>query len=137
MASTPNHAVQGAVLMCLMLKALHWILFLTAPVFTWLMVPFTPIVCAVFATLGAVLGALPDIIGWMGRIVEPFDWTLYGEAHSGSLARILKRFPPYWLHLKVDTFFHTEANHGHWWPSLWWMEAGFWIVNGLLAWWLL
>lgn len=136
MASTPNHAVQGALLTCLMLKLMHAVVGYLVPLAGWILAPLMVYVYCILGTLGAVLGALPDIIGWAGRVHEPGSWTLYREAHGGRIRDKFEWSPQYQLHVWVDEMFHADGE-GHWWPRLWWMEIGYWLLNGAALWVLL
>lgn len=132
MASTPNHAVQGALLTGIALRFFGLLLAEFLPVFFFFIHPLIAILSTILMTLGAVAGAAPDIIGWIGRLIYDGD-DLYGEAHSGILASKLKWVPMYGLHLLVDRPFHTAYNKGHWWPDLWLLEAIFWVINAVVA----
>jgi hypothetical protein len=57
------------------------------------------ILTTTLTTLGAVAGAAPDIIGWIGRIGKAWDWDLYNDAHEGEIAKKLGVMPQYALHL--------------------------------------
>jgi hypothetical protein len=124
MASTPNHAVQGALFALVLFKLLA-ALNLVAGV----------VVVAVITTLSAVAGALPDLIGWFGRLANRYDWSLYSQAHDGAIARTLRWIPPYELHLQVDRLFH-DRDDGNWWPRMWWAEIFLWALNKFLVYWL-
>lgn len=115
MASTPNHAVQGA-----LLHAVPCVAFNAGDAVT-----------AAAATLGAVCGAMPDILGWAGRQLGLLEeWALYGSAHHGPINRMLRWIPAYGLHTElVDPTFHKPD--GAWWPRDWWKELALWVLNAI------
>ena len=96
-----DHAAVGG------LMTFPLLFFKKTPVF-WIIAAFS---------LFAFFGALPDALGFIGNAFYHDNWTLYGRAHHGDIASIIKYFPSYGLHLYVDTFFHTIP--GAWWPRLW------------------
>lgn len=134
MASTPNHAAQGALIAFAFARLMYWILSLLFPVAIFFLTPLPTAILTLLLLFGAVMGAAPDIIGAIGRIGKPWDWDLYIDAHEGAVAKVFKIFPPYLLHIEEDKLFHNPENGGHWWPGLWWLELFFWVVTAILFW---
>ena len=84
---------------------------------------------------GAFFGALPDLFGAYGNIIEHDRWKLYVAAHSGSIGEILRYVPMYWLHLYVDSFTHATGKRWWVWNELLWVEAALWVVNlAVISW---
>ncbi len=116
MADTVCHATQGGLL---------------------LLAPFIPRITKkawlwTLAGTGAFFGALPDLLGAWGNFVLHDHWRLYGDAHSGPIAHVLRYVPMYGLHLAVDSLTHGPGHR--WWFSSerLWMDAALWAVNLLL-----
>ncbi len=85
--------------------------------------------------LGAVFGALPDIISAYGVLILRNGWTLYVNAHEGPIAHVLQYIPMYGLHLFVDSITHGVGKR--WWVASerLWLEILFWVINAfLIAW---
>jgi hypothetical protein len=92
---------------------------------------------------GAIFGALPDIIGYIGRITTRGDWRAYRWAHGfdleeapgwvfWSVAIMRLALPMYALHCILDEHLHEVGER-------WWMfserlhyESLGWIVTLLL-----
>ena len=91
----------------------------------------------IFVMLGAIAGALPDLIGAFGILVLKDHWVLYSSAHESAIAHVLQYVPMYGLHLFIDSITHGR---GHRWWILnegFWLEVVFWVVNALLIAWSL
>jgi hypothetical protein len=76
---------------------------------------------------GAVLGALPDVMGYPG---ERDSWKTYGRWHDPSTT--VSYVPPIRLHLFVDSFYHAE--NGGWKPGMVPYVILSVIVEGVLIW---
>jgi len=63
--------------------------------------------------LGAFLGALPDIIGWLNKKIckNSNAWDWYVWAHSKW--NLLNLLSPYGFHVLLDSFTHGEGKR--WW----------------------
>ena len=59
--------------------------------------------------LGAILGALPDLIGAHGNLVKNDHWSEYVLAHRGDVADVVKYVPMYGLHLFLDRYTHGDG----------------------------
>ncbi len=91
----------------------------------------------ILALTGGFFGALPDLIGVYGRVIENDHWALYRSAHYGAIADILQYVPMYWLHLSVDNVTHGPEHR--WWimGERLWLELLFWSVNFVvIAWYM-
>jgi hypothetical protein len=86
-------------------------------------------------SLGAILGALPDLLGVFGLFVLADDGKLYNSAHSGSIKSVMQYVPMYWLHLFFDSFMHDPERT---WGGIYLrnsLELGLWVVNVALVVW--
>jgi len=79
--------------------------------------------------LAWILGALPDIMGKIGRALTceniPRHY-LYDEAHQfRGFFRYMKYVLPYWLHMGIDKYWHKPDGNwkpwGHWGDGLGWV----------------
>ena len=84
--------------------------------------------------IGAISGALPDLIGAYGFFVED-DSELYQSAHSGPISNVLQYIPMSALHLYVDSFTHEQTQHWKKWNERMWVEVLMWVVNIWLIYW--
>lgn len=84
-----------------------------------------------------VVGAAPDIAGWLEKVIYHNSdlWNWYDTAHYG-IKWLRYVFPPYWLHVWLDSFSH-EPGH-EWW--VWrnqqtgrygklWLELTLWLIT--------
>ncbi len=86
---------------------------------------------------GAFFGALPDLFGAYGNIVDHDRWKLYVEAHTGPIGAVLRYVPMYWLHLYVDSYTHAKGRRWWVWNELLWLEVALWVVNIVVIAWFL
>ena len=120
MADTLCHATQGGLMVLLPLFSRF-----RKKIWLWIL-----------AFVGAILGALPDLLGAYGNFVLRDHWNLYGSAHHGRFEEILQFIPMYWLHLWVDKFMHGPKRR--WWiyDERMWLEVLMWILNLAAILWL-
>ncbi len=116
MADTVCHATQGGLLLLA-----PFLVFLRKKVWLWTL-----------AGLGAFFGALPDLIGAWGNFILHDHWRLYGSAHYGAIAQVLRYVPMYGLHLSVDAATHGPGKHWWFWSERLWMDVLLWGLNFLL-----
>ena len=119
MADTISHATQGSLLLLSPFIA-------RIRKFVWL---------GVLIAAGAFLGALPDLIGAYGNLIEHDHWALYRNAHQGEIKEVLQYVPMYWLHLRVDAQLHGQGRRWWVWNERFWAEIALWILNILLIFW--
>ncbi|MBI5471575.1 MAG: hypothetical protein HY961_04445 [Ignavibacteriae bacterium] len=86
--------------------------------------------------LGAFMGALPDLIGAHGNLIERDNWREYRVAHFGEISEVLKFVPMYGLHLYMDSLTHSVGHRWWKWNERLWLEASLWAINVLLIAWL-
>jgi hypothetical protein len=108
---TPNHMAQGGLLTGVTAKLLG-----ANQTESWVAFGF-----------GAVLGALPDVMGYPG---ERDAWKTYGRWHDPSTT--VSYVPPIRLHLFVDSFYHAKG--GGWKPGMIPYVILSVIVEGVLIW---
>lgn len=77
-------------------------------------------------TLGAVMGAIPDVVGELYALdidinTKYFKWKkkgdgylMYNRLHKGEFWW-LNWFPTYWLHTKLDSYCHSAGKR--WYPG--------------------
>ena len=119
MPDTVCHATQGGLL-------------LLAPFIAWIR---SRRWISVIVFTGALFGALPDIIGGYGLVIENDHWKLYNSAHSGQIEEVLRYVPMYRLHLFVDSLTHGPGKRWWEWNEMLWMEFALWGVNiAVIAW---
>jgi hypothetical protein len=71
----------------------------------------------------AVIGTLPDVIGYAGNVVKGnYEW--YNKAHKDW--KWLRWLPPYGLHIWLDSFTHGPGKR--WWVERIWAEILSWII---------
>lgn len=92
----------------------------------------------------AVAGALPDLIGVAGQLIERNSddpWRLYNLAHKGYVGEFflrrvwlywLRLMPPYFLHIWLDTLCHDPGKRWWVWKERMWMEIVGWIISIIL-----
>jgi hypothetical protein len=85
---------------------------------------------------GFLMGALPDLIGAEGNLLEHDHWAAYRTAHFGSVAHWLQYVPMYWLHLQIDALTHGKGHRWWVWNERLWLELLLWCINLLLILWL-
>jgi len=73
--------------------------------------------------LCGLLGALPDIIGWIGRLIND-NWGWYLIAHKSWWVHFV---PFYNIHCWLDWFSHSEG-------AEWWVFGSFWFWIYILVW---
>jgi hypothetical protein len=84
---------------------------------------------------GALVGALPDLIGAYGNLIRRDHWRFYNYAHAGPMGEILRYVPMYWLHLFVDSYTHGPGKRWWIWDERLWLEVALWGVNlAVIAW---
>jgi hypothetical protein len=86
------------------------------------------------ALIGAFLGALPDLLGAYGFLVE-HDSRLYLSAHSGSIKEVLQCIPMYGLHLYIDLLTHDQPKQWYGWNRRLWLDVLLWLVNIAVIYW--
>ena len=91
----------------------------------------------IIVALGVVFGALPDLIGAYGNIIEHDHWTLCRSAHFGEIKEVLQYVPMYRLHLYLDSIMHGPGQRWWKWDERLWLEIVLWIVNVIVIWWLI
>lgn len=87
------------------------------------------------ALIGALFGALPDLIGAYGNLILQDHWGLYHSAHHGSIAYALQYVPMYGLHLFIDSFAHGPGRRWWMWSERFWLEVLLWAVNIVVICW--
>ena len=119
MSDTISHATQGGLL--LLGPFIAWVRRAT---WVWIL-----------ASIGGIFGALPDLIGVYGYLINNDHWALYRSSHHGAIANVLQYVPMYWLHLRVDSITHGPDTR--WWMlgERLWLEILFWVVNISCIWW--
>lgn len=79
-----------------------------------------------FNLILAFFGALPDIIGYIEKIIKKNNqaWTWYEWAHECNIFCLI---PSYCLHLILDMYTHGEGKR--WWikKERLWLEIFYWI----------
>lgn len=85
---------------------------------------------------GAILGALPDLIGAHGNYVEHDNWGEYQLAHHGEVAGVLRYIPMYGLHVYLDRLTHDQGIR--WWVAheRLWLEILLWLINFTVIGWM-
>lgn len=68
------------------------------------------------------MGALPDIIGWIGLLIND-NYAIYNIAHAWWMP--LNLFPSYGLHVLLDSFTHGN-------PFYWWHGTG--LIYEITSW---
>jgi hypothetical protein len=89
----------------------------------------------VLVAAGAFFGALPDLIGAYGNLIEHDHWALYRSAHQGEIKEILQYIPMYWIHLRIDALLHGQGHRWWVWSERFWAEIALWLLNILLIFW--
>ncbi len=90
---------------------------------------------ATIATLGALAGDLPDLIGVFGVLFEHDNGRLYQVAHTGFIKDVLQYIPMYWLHIFLDSFTHSMEDRWSFWNDWVGFEAVAWAINIILIAW--
>jgi hypothetical protein len=90
----------------------------------------------ILGLVGGLFGALPDLIGGYGNLVDHDHYRLYVSAHRGSIEQVLQYVPMYGLHLVIDTLTHGPGRRWWVWNEGLWLELLLWLVNILIFWWL-
>ena len=92
---------------------------------------------SILIILGVFFGALPDLIGAYGNLVEHDHWALYRRSHFGDIEETLQYVPMYWLHLQLDRLMHGPSHR--WWKvdERLWLEFILWVINVVVIVWLL
>jgi hypothetical protein len=90
-----------------------------------------------FVAIAAFMGALPDIIGAHGNLMQHDNWSEYRVAHFGSVADVLKYVPMYGLHLYMDSFTHSMGLRWWKWNERMWLEVLLWVVNFVIIGWMI
>jgi len=80
---------------------------------------------------GALIGALPDLIGIYGNYILYDNWNLYLSAHSGSIYNILRYTIIYTIHPYLDTFMHGEGKEWWIWNQRLWLEIVIILINAI------
>lgn len=93
----------------------------------------------VLGIIGALLMALPDIIGELYAYFKNDNYEMYNKIHKNQIW-LLKWIPHIRLHTYLDSFSHGEGRR--WYAGIWyeyfmpnryremmWLESFMWIVN--------
>ena len=81
------------------------------------------------ALSGAVCGAGPDIMGWVGNLMGD-EWTAYLTVHSGELSTYLAWIPAIGAHIALDSVVHPFPG----WPQYIIAEVIVWVFGLILLW---
>lgn len=77
--------------------------------------PIVGFLLVAIATIVFIIGAFPDIIGFIGTTTYG-SWKLYLDAHQGvGFFKYMKYIPAYWLHVTLDKFTHRKEGGWKWW----------------------
>lgn len=82
--------------------------------------------------VGFFLGILPDVLDWVLAILGLIPrWSLYTWFHHAMPTWMGILILPMGLHVWIDKLFHKYPGY-NWWPDLWYLEAGAWVISVLL-----
>ena len=81
------------------------------------------------ATIGAILGDLPDLLGAFGYLILNDRGNLYYQAHWGSIKEVLQYIPMYALHLLLDSYTHRMEDRWTLWNHWVEFEVIAWTIN--------
>jgi len=80
----------------------------------------------ILASIGAIFGDLPDLLGAFGYYLLNDHGNLYYQAHWGHIREFLQYVPMYGLHLVLDHFTHRMEDR--------WTLWNHWVEFELVAW---